>query len=382
MASPVAAQKHMCSDFTQNRPPVVLSVFGTRPEAIKMAPVARALSAAGFAHSVCVTGQHRHLLDQVLRIFDIEPQFDLGIMQPNQDLYDISSKVLLGMREILEHARPDLVLVHGDTTTASMGALAAFYAGIDIGHVEAGLRTYDIRSPFPEEFNRQLVGRLARLHFAPTTTARDQLLAEGVASNSVIVTGNTAIDALFIARAALGATPDSRRTDVLVTAHRRENFGEGIRNICVAVKRLAQKFEGLSFLYPVHPNPNICVPVHQMLQGVPNVHLVQPLDYLEFVQAMGSARLILSDSGGVQEEAPALGKPVLVLRDVTERPEAVAAGTVRLVGTNSDRIVLEAERLLTDRSAYEQMAKARNPYGDGTASTKIVDAIKDHFRVG
>lgn len=376
----------------------VMTVFGTRPEAIKMAPVALALAAdPDIEASICVTAQHRQMLDQVMRIFDLKADIDLDLMQPGQDLFDVTSRVLLGMREALEQARPDLVLVHGDTTTCFAAALAAFYHNIPVGHVEAGLRTGDLRAPFPEEANRSLVGRIARLHFAPTAKAADNLRGENVADAAIHVTGNTVIDALLIAREKvkqlprpalaqlLGATLVDRIAQragrfVLITGHRRENFGQGFVDLCNAIRDLATAHPDWLFIYPVHLNPNVQQPVREILDGLANVELIEPLEYLPFVWLMDQSDLILTDSGGIQEEGPSLGKPVLVMRDVTERPEALAAGTVKLVGTNRRRIVDAVEGLLQDEAAYRSMSTAANPFGDGQAARKIVDIIKHSFK--
>ncbi|NIM40908.1 MAG: UDP-N-acetylglucosamine 2-epimerase (non-hydrolyzing) [Hydrogenophaga sp.] len=366
----------------------VLSVFGTRPEAIKMAPVVRALQRVpGIESHVCVTGQHRQMLDQVLTLFDIRPEHDLNIMRPGQDLTDVTSNILLGLREVLRQGRYDLVLVHGDTTTTMAAAMAAFYERVDVGHVEAGLRTGNPLSPWPEEMNRGLVGRLARLHFAPTARAREALLSENVGADDIWVTGNTVIDALQHVAGTLQRTPalreqmaarfpflDSARRTVTVTGHRRENFGDGFERICRALRRLSQRPD-IQIVYPVHLNPSVQEPVRRILCDAPNVHLIDPLDYLPFVHLMNRSHLIITDSGGVQEEAPSLGKPVLVMRETTERPEAVEAGTVRLVGTDIERIVAEANRLLDDEIAYQRMARALNPYGDGKAAERIGQAI-------
>jgi UDP-N-acetylglucosamine 2-epimerase (non-hydrolysing) len=370
----------------------ILVVFGTRPEAIKMAPVVRRLQATpGLETHVCVTAQHRQMLDQVLDLFAIVPEFDLDIMQPGQDLTDITASILLALRTILAEGGYDRLLVHGDTTTTMAAALAAFYARVPVGHVEAGLRTGDMTAPWPEEMNRSVVGRIADIHFAPTETARANLLAENVAPAAIHVTGNTVIDALteivarFDADPALDAAmqarfgfldpgPNSGRRMVLVTGHRRENFGAGFDNICRALKAIASDTDA-QIVYPVHLNPNVQDPVNRILGDAPGVHLIAPQDYLPFVWLMRRAHLIVTDSGGVQEEAPSLGKPVLVMRDTTERPEAVAAGTVRLVGTDPDRIHAEALRLLTDANAHAAMARAINPYGDGHASDRIAAAL-------
>lgn len=370
----------------------VLIVFGTRPEAIKMAPVVRTLQRNSYFNvKVCVTAQHREMLDQVLYLFDIKPDYDLNIMRVGQDLSDITSRVILEMRPVLAHCRPDIVLVHGDTTTAMATSLAAFYARIPVGHVEAGLRTNDIYSPWPEEMNRRMVGRLADLHFAPTRISRDSLLGEGVSPENIHVTGNTVIDALFDIVARLKNDRDlatsleqkfsfidpSKRL-ILVTGHRRENFGEGFENICRALKKLSER-KDIVIIYPVHLNPNVKEPVHRLLGGADNVLLINPLEYVPFTYLMQSAHLILTDSGGIQEEAPSLGKPVLVMRDNTERPEAVAAGTVKLVGTSFERIVKSANMLLDNSAAYDEMAEAHNPYGDGMASLRICNILEARY---
>lgn len=372
----------------------VLSVFGTRPEAIKMAPVVHALrEAPDIEGRVCVTAQHRDMLDQVLDIFDIVPHHDLDLMQPGQTLHDLTARVLSQLRPVLEAERPDVVLVHGDTTTSFAAALASFYSHIPVGHVEAGLRTGDLSSPFPEEANRVLADRLSRHHFAPTPRARDCLLAEGLPPEGIFVTGNTVIDALLWVRDRLSPQPsaeeraeygaavadlvaDSDAPIVLVTGHRRESFGQGFEDICAGLARLATAHPTVQVVYPVHLNPRVQEPVHRLLGALPNVHLISPLSYRPFVRLMDRCRLILTDSGGIQEEAPSLGKPVLVMREVTERPEGVEAGTVRLVGTQADRIVAEAGRLLTDSAAYEAMHRAHNPYGDGRATQRILDALR------
>lgn len=366
----------------------VLTVFGTRPEAIKMAPLVQALAEHPQVNGkVCVTAQHREMLDQVLELFRIRPDFDLNLMRPGQDLTDITSQVLLGMRKVYEQWRPDIVLVHGDTTTTMAASLSAYYARIRVGHVEAGLRTHNKYAPWPEEMNRRLTGVMADLHFAPTNGARDNLLAEGVPEEQVVVTGNTVIDALLQVagrlrnelelQQQLAAQFDwlcPQRRMVLVTGHRRENFGAGFENICQALLQLAQR-EDIQIVYPVHLNPQVQAPVQRILAGQANVHLVPPQDYLPFVYLMEQSSLIITDSGGVQEEAPSLGKPVLVMRDTTERPEAVSAGTVRLVGTDTAAIVREASRLLDDEVVYQAMARAHNPYGDGRASSRIVQRL-------
>lgn len=367
----------------------LLFVFGTRPEAIKMAPLIQECQKNKdvFDVKVCVTAQHRQMLDQVLELFGITPDFDLDLMKPDQDLYDITSNVLLGLREVLKESKPDLVLVHGDTTTTMAASLAAYYQQIDVAHIEAGLRTHNIYSPFPEEINRQITGRIAKYHFAPTETAKQNLLREGIPSDKVFVTGNTVIDALLQVSAKVqsmdmqidGYTIRERRF-VLITGHRRENFGEGFLNICHAIKELALKHPDIDFVYPVHLNPNVQKPVYELLQNSKNIYLIGPLDYLPFVYLMSKSYLILTDSGGVQEEAPSLGKPVLVMRNTTERPEALEAGTVKLVGTSTQRIVEEVELLLTNPDSYSQMSLAHNPYGDGQASLRIAD-ILSQFKV-
>ena len=361
----------------------VLVVFGTRPEAIKMAPVVKELCRRPdeFETKVCVTGQHREMLDQMLEVFDIQPAYDLDIMRPNQDLYDVSARILLGMRDVLRTERPDLVLVHGDTSTSTFAALAAFYQQIPVGHVEAGLRTGNIHSPWPEEMNRQLNGRLCTWHFAPTETARQNLLRENVDDAHIVVTGNTVIDALhWVVASGKAVAPqigrDESRRMVLITGHRRENFGDGMRNICQAINALAEKFKDVDFVYPIHLNPNIRRAVHDIIDGSRNnVYLLEPLSYLEFVAMMQQSTLILTDSGGIQEEAPAFGKPVLVMRDTTERPEAIEAGTARLVGTDRNTIEQNVVLLLSDPEEYNAMAHATNPFGDGHASERIADFI-------
>ncbi|HVS12050.1 MAG TPA: UDP-N-acetylglucosamine 2-epimerase (non-hydrolyzing) [Planctomycetota bacterium] len=375
----------------------VLSVFGTRPEAIKMAPVVRRLHRdARFESRVCVTGQHRQMLDSALALFDIRPDHDLGVMAPGQDLFDVTGKVLLGLRDVLRSERPDVVLVHGDTTTCLAATLAAFYAEVPVGHVEAGLRSGDLRAPFPEEANRMVADRLAELCFAPTAGARRNLLQEGADPARVHVTGNTVIDALREVAGRVAARPardfeasfgpllaqlaeDWPGRSVLVTGHRRESFGGGFRELCGAIREAAGRHPDWLFVYPVHLNPNVQRPVHEILRGVANVVLVEPLDYEPFVWLMRRSDLILTDSGGIQEEGPALGKPVLVMRDVTERPEAVEAGTVRLVGTDRARIVRGLEEILLDPALYETMARAHNPYGDGRASERIAEALAGRF---
>jgi len=384
----------------------ILLVFGTRPEAIKMAPLVKALQMHPdrFQTVVCVTGQHREMLDQVLEVFEITPDFDLNIMKQGQDLYDVTSRVLIGMRDVLKEVQPDMVLVHGDTTTSAATALAAFYRQIPVGHVEAGLRTQNIYSPWPEEMNRQITGRLATLHFAPTPLSCENLKREGVSQDRIKVTGNTVIDALKLAVEKIKTIPgteprlikllmgrgiseklvydwDRKRRLVLITGHRRENFGDGFLNICQAIKELAVDYSDTDFVYPVHLNPNVRKPVYEILSSngnvtIPNVYLIAPLDYLPFVYLMSKSYLVLTDSGGIQEEAPGLGKPVLVMRDTTERPEAVETGTVLLVGTNRQKIVTEVSRLLDDHGHYRNMSQTSNPYGDGKASARIVEFIE------
>lgn len=361
----------------------ILCVVGTRPEAIKMAPVILALENEPWAEvRVLATAQHRHMLDQVLNFFSIEPDIDLDIMRPNQALTTLTARLLLDLDDVLQAEKPDVVLVQGDTTTVMTVALACFYHRIPIGHVEAGLRTWDMQNPFPEEANRVIAGRLARWHFAPTEGSRQNLLREGIANADIVVTGNTVIDALLMTAAKdleLGIDLDPEKRLVLITSHRRENFGEPFRNICRALHTLAARNPDVQFLYPVHPNPNVKDVAHEMLGNCPNVCLCAPLDYAPFVAAMKRSYLIISDSGGVQEEAPALGKPVLVLRDETERPEAVELGVVKLVGPNYDRIVEEAQRLLDDESAYREMARGISPYGDGHGAERIVKVLREHF---
>lgn len=367
----------------------VMLVFGTRPEAIKMAPLALRLAGdARFDCRICVTGQHREMLDQVLRIFRLEAAFDLGIMRPKQDLSDVTSAVLLGMREVFALFAPDIVLVHGDTATTFAASLAAYYRQIPVGHIEAGLRTHNLYSPWPEEANRKLTGALAAVHFAPTASSAANLRREGVDEAAVMVTGNTVIDALLqvVERlrgdadlsksitAQLPALSDDRRM-ILVTGHRRESFGGGFERICEALAKVASRFADVDIVYPVHLNPSVQEPVNRLLAGIGNIHLIEPQDYLPFVYLMDRAHLVLTDSGGVQEEAPSLGKPVLVMRDTTERPEAVAAGTVKLVGTDVAAISGEIERLLTDDAEYTRMSFAHNPYGDGAACGRIVEGL-------
>lgn len=373
----------------------ILTVFGTRPEAIKMAPVALALDASpDFEHEICVTAQHREMLDQVMRIFDLKADYDLNVMKPGQDLFELTGRIVNGMKSVLEQAKPDLILVHGDTTTCFAAGLAAFYAGVSVGHVEAGLRTGDLLAPFPEEANRSLVGRLATWHFAPTEQAKRNLIAENIPQEKVFVTGNTVIDALYIARekanslecksleSAIGRSllerleskRDSGRT-ILITGHRRENFGQGFVDLCNAIKSLAVDDPSLTLIYPVHLNPNVQKPVNDILSGIDNVFLIEPLDYLPFVWLMDQSCLILTDSGGIQEEGPSLGKPVLVMREVTERPEAIDAGTVKLVGTNTQSIIEGVRTVLNDVQVYESMTNAVNPFGNGTAAKQISEIL-------
>jgi len=370
-----------------------LLVFGTRPEAIKMAPLVKVFQKYpdNFDVKVCVTAQHRHMLDQVLEVFDIKPDYDLNIMAPNQDLYDITSKVLLGMRDVLKDAKPDIVFVHGDTTTSFASGLAAFYERIQVAHIEAGLRTYNLYSPWPEEMNRQLTDRICMYCFAPTETSKANLVGEKI-NAKIFVTGNTVIDALLMAVNIIEAKPglvkniqdnleqkrykpSGDRKIILITGHRRENFGEGFLHICQALKEIALAYTDIDIIYPVHLNPNVQKPVYEMLSSTKNIYLIEPLDYLPFVYLMRSSYLILTDSGGVQEEAPSLGKPVLVMRDTTERPEAVDAGTVKLVGTDTMAIVESVRILLEDKVAYDKMAMAHNPYGDGKAAERIAESI-------
>ena len=373
-------------------------VFGTRPEAIKMAPLVKEFQKhpETFQTIVCVTGQHREMLDQVLHLFDIKPDYDLNIMKQGQDLYDVTSRVLLGMRDVLKEANPDVVLVHGDTTTSTASALAAFYQQIPVGHVEAGLRTHDIYSPWPEEMNRLITGRIATYHFSPTALSKQNLLDEGINEEAITVTGNTVIDALYMvvdkikSDKQLGEELETllresgydvnrlngTRKLVLITGHRRENFGEGFISMCRAIKALTEKYPNVDFVYPMHLNPNVRKPIHEVfgedLSDLDNMFFIEPLEYLSFVYLMEKSTIVLTDSGGIQEEAPGLGKPVLVMRDTTERPEALEAGTVKLVGTDYDKIVNEVSALLDDREYYDKMSKAVNPYGDGLACHRII----------
>ena len=372
----------------------ILLVFGTRPEAIKMAPLVKALQkdTEHFETRVCVTAQHRQMLDQVLEVFGITPEYDLNIMAPNQDLYDITAKVLLGLRKVLKDFRPDTVLVHGDTTTSMAASLAAFYMQIPVGHVEAGLRTYNMLSPWPEEMNRQVTDRICTYYFAPTEQSRANLLQENIDAKKIFITGNTVIDALLMAVDIISTTAGVKekmakelqekgytvgdREYILVTGHRRENFGDGFLHICKAIKELAALHPEMDIVYPVHLNPNVQKPVYELLSGLSNVYLISPLDYLPFIYAMQHSTLLLTDSGGVQEEAPSLGKPVLVMRDTTERPEAVEAGTVKLVGTDAEAIVSNVTALLLDKEMYKRMSETHNPYGDGQACERIIAALR------
>ena len=381
----------------------IMLVFGTRPEAIKMAPLVKEFQKypEKYKTVVCVTGQHREMLDQVLSLFEITPDYDLNIMKQGQDLYDVTSRILLGMREVLGQCKPDMLLVHGDTATSTAAAMGAFYAQIPVGHVEAGLRTYDIYSPWPEEMNRQITGRISTLHFSPTNVSRQNLLNEATKDENIVVTGNTVIDALHMVvnkiksdsslEAQLIAKIGEMGYDVnrlnggrrlvLITGHRRENFGDGFLNICNALKDLAQKYPDIDFLYPMHLNPNVRKPIKEVFADMENDNMffIEPAEYLYFVYLMTRSYLILTDSGGIQEEAPSLGKPVLVMREVTERPEALDAGTIRLVGTNRQLIVDEASKFIDDAEYYAANEKIANPYGDGTACVKILDAIEKFF---
>ena len=372
----------------------ILLVFGTRPEAIKMAPLVKEFQkdTEHFETKVCVTAQHRQMLDQVLEVFGITPDYDLNIMAPNQDLYDITSKVLLGLRDVLKDFAPDVVLVHGDTTTSMAASLAAFYRQIAVAHVEARLRTYDMLSPWPEEMNRQVTDRICTYYFAPTGQSRQNLLRENIEEKKIFVTGNTVIDALLMAVDIIATKTGmeeqihkeiqekgytvGERDYILVTGHRRENFGEGFLHICKAIRELASKYPDIDIVYPVHLNPNVQKPVYELLSGLDNVFLISPLDYLPFIYAMQHSILLLTDSGGVQEEAPSLGKPVLVMRNTTERPEAVEAGTVKLVGTDAETIVGNVVELLRNKELYKRMSETHNPYGDGQACERIVNALK------
>lgn len=372
----------------------ILIVFGTRPEAIKMAPLVKAFkNNNNFDTRVCVTAQHRQMLDQVLDIFEIVPEYDLNIMKAGQDLYDITANVLVGIRDILTDFEPDVVFVHGDTSTTFSTSLAAYYAKVKVGHIEAGLRTYDIYSPWPEEGNRQLTGVLANYHFAPTAQSQQNLLKEGKDNNNIFVTGNTVIDALMYVVHRIDNQPElkqkirakicaqypleTQRKVILVTGHRRENFGQGFINICEGLKQIALNNPEIDIVYPVHLNPNVQRPVNEILSNIANIYLIDPLQYEEFIYLMSQAYFIITDSGGIQEEAPSLGKPVLVMRDTTERPEAVAAGTVKLVGCDQAVLVREAEKLLNDQNEYEMMSRAHNPYGDGKACERVVQLMQD-----
>lgn len=381
----------------------IMLVFGTRPEAIKMAPLVKEFQKYPevFQTVVCVTGQHREMLDQVLKIFDIIPDYDLNIMQQGQDLYDVTARVLMGMRDVLKQVQPDVVLVHGDTTTSTASALAAFYQQIPVGHVEAGLRTHNIYSPWPEEMNRLITGRIATYHFSPTLLSCRNLLDEGVKKDAITVTGNTVIDALYLVIDKIKSNEalDSELAEilkksgydvnrlqegkklVLITGHRRENFGDGFISMCTAIKVLTKKYPGVDFVYPMHLNPHVRKPIHEVfgedLSDLGNMFFIEPLEYLAFVYLMEKSMIVLTDSGGIQEEAPGLGKPVLVMRDTTERPEALDAGTVKLVGTNYDKILNEVSALLDDTAYYERMSKAVNPYGDGMACGRIVSALSN-----
>jgi len=368
----------------------VLIVFGTRPEAIKMAPLVKALEAeSGIDSRVCVTAQHREMLDQVLGLFEIKPEYDLNIMKPGQDLYDVTTRILLGIRDVLQSFQPDIVLVHGDTSTTFAAALAAFYERIPVGHVEAGLRTGDILSPWPEEANRKLTGVLAKWHFSPTELSRNNLLKENITPAAIHVTGNTVIDALqwvaskieqntALSKELADRFPflDKNKRLILITGHRRESFGGGFERICKALRKIALRYPESQLLYPVHLNPNVQEPVNRLLKDIENIYLIDPQDYLPFVYLMNSSYLILTDSGGIQEEAPSLGKPVLVMRDNTERPEAIEAGTVDLVGTDSQKITEAVSKLMDDKAYYQKMARANNPYGDGQACKRIVKTLK------
>lgn len=379
----------------------IMLVFGTRPEAIKMAPLVKEFqkNSDKFETIVCVTGQHRQMLDQVLDLFDIKPDFDLNIMKQGQDLYDVTARVLIGMRDVLKEAQPDVVLVHGDTTTSTAAALAAFYQQIPVGHVEAGLRTHNIYSPWPEEMNRQITGRIATYNFAPTPLSKQNLLAEGISEESITITGNTVIDALYmvvdkiknnsdldsnLSKELLEAGYDVNRLKngkklVLITGHRRENFGDGFISMCNAIKCLTEKYPEVDFVYPMHLNPNVRKPIHEVfgedVSNLGNMFFIEPLEYLSFVYLMEKSNIVLTDSGGIQEEAPGLGKPVLVMRDTTERPEALTAGTVKLVGTDYNKILNEVSLLLDNREYYDKMSKAVNPYGDGRACGRIIKSL-------
>ncbi|MDA7801165.1 UDP-N-acetylglucosamine 2-epimerase (non-hydrolyzing) [Candidatus Pelagibacter sp.] len=373
----------------------IMLVFGTRPEAIKMAPLVHALKAEPnqFELKICVTSQHREMLDQVLNIFNIKPDIDLNLMKKDQNLSNLTSLILNEMQKIFTKYQPDIVLVHGDTTTTLATSIAAFYASIPVGHIEAGLRTYDLKAPFPEEFNRQIIGKITKWHFAPTDLSQKNLLSEGVSKSSIIVTGNTVIDTLYWILNRIDKDEDHKKdiknilnthlsfnwqneNFVLVTAHRRENFGDGFFKICSAIKKLALKYPKIYFVYPVHLNPNVSKPVNEILKGFDNIYLIKPLEYEPFVYLLKHSYLVLTDSGGIQEEAPSVGKPVLVMRESTERPEAVDAGTVEIVGSNQQRIIEGVSRLLNDKKHYQMMSRAHNPYGDGLACKRIVDFLR------
>lgn len=385
----------------------IMLVFGTRPEAIKMAPLVKEFQKHPdkFETIVCVTGQHRQMLDQVLDLFEIQPDFDLNIMKPGQDLYDITARVLIGMRDVLKEAKPDVVLVHGDTTTSTAAALAAFYQQIPVGHVEAGLRTHNIYSPWPEEMNRQITGRIATYNFAPTPLSRENLIREDINDAKITVSGNTVIDALYMVVDKIKNNPEldaklnselkkagydvkrliNGKKLVLITGHRRENFGDGFISMCKAIKHLTEKYPEVDFVYPMHLNPNVRKPIHEVfgenLDGLGNMFFIEPLEYLSFVYLMEKSNIVLTDSGGIQEEAPGLGKPVLVMRDTTERPEALTAGTVKLVGTDYVKIVEEVSALLEDEKHYDEMSQAVNPYGDGLACERIRNYLRNAFKV-
>lgn len=377
----------------------ILLVFGTRPEAIKMAPIYIALKnkTDEFETLVCVTAQHREMLDQVIDIFNIDVDFDLDLMKDGQDLFDITSRTLIGMRGVLDKCLPDIVMVHGDTTTTLAAATASFYKNIPVWHVEAGLRTFDIKAPFPEEFNRQVVSKITTVHLAPTDLARKNLLSEGIDEADIFITGNTVIDALFLILTRIekdrikklkiindlnNVIPFNWQNEkfILITGHRRENFGEGFLEICNAIKELAMRYKSIQFVYPVHLNPNVQTPVNKILKGVENIHLIPPLEYESFLFVMKHCNIVITDSGGIQEEAPSLGKPVIVLRDVTERPEAVNAGTVKLVGANFEKIIKNVSMLLDNEKAYTEMSIAHNPYGDGSAAVKILSLLTKKYK--
>ena len=377
----------------------VLIVFGTRPEAIKMAPIVHALMNDKEVDArVCVTAQHREMLDQVLSLFSIKPDYDFDLMRNGQDLFDVTSDVLLKMRDVLDKEKPKIVLVHGDTTTSATTAMAAFYKNIPVGHVEAGLRTHNIGAPFPEEFNRRLTGLVSNIHFAPTEKSRDNLLQEGVSADDILVTGNSVIDSLFWVLEKINADANFKaqidneidellafnwrdENYILLTGHRRENFGEGFLEICNAIADVATFYPNLHFVYPVHLNPNVQQPVNEILADKPNVHLIKPLNYFPFVRLLSNCHIVLTDSGGIQEEGPSIGKPVLVMRDVTERPEAVKAGTVKLVGASRKKIVQFVKLLIEDQAVYSTMSQAMNPYGDGHATARIVERVKEFLGI-